>query len=60
MRAFHRAFRIAGLAVVFSRGFNPRPRAAFGPPLPVGVTGAREAMDLEPSMLLVPAAWSSG
>ncbi len=47
MRAFHRAFRIAELPVVFSQGFTPRPRAAFGPPLPVGITGAREAMDLE-------------
>jgi radical SAM family uncharacterized protein/radical SAM-linked protein len=47
MRAFHRAFRIAELPVVFSQGFTPRPRAAFGPPLPVGVTGAREALDLE-------------
>jgi len=47
MRAFHRAFRVAELPVVFSQGFSPRPRAAFGPPLPVGVTGAREALDLE-------------
>lgn len=47
MRAFHRAFRVAELPVVFSQGFTPRPRAAFGPPLPVGVTGGREAMDLE-------------
>ncbi len=47
MRVFHRAFRVAGLPVVFSQGFNPRPRAAFGPPLPVGVTGAREAFDVE-------------
>jgi radical SAM-linked protein len=47
MRAFHRAFRITGIPVVFSQGFTPRPRAAFGPPLPVGITGVREAMDLE-------------
>jgi radical SAM-linked protein len=47
MRVFHRAFRIAELEVVFSQGYSPRPRAAFGPPLPVGVTGAREAFDVE-------------
>jgi radical SAM family uncharacterized protein/radical SAM-linked protein len=47
MRAFHRAFRIAEIPVVFSQGFSPRPRAAFGPPLPVGTTGEREALDLE-------------
>jgi radical SAM family uncharacterized protein/radical SAM-linked protein len=47
MRAFHRAFRVARLPVVMSQGFTPRPRAAFGPPLPLGVTGAREAMDLD-------------
>jgi radical SAM-linked protein len=47
MRAFHRAFRVGRLPVVMSQGFTPRPRAAFGPPLPLGVTGAREAMDLE-------------
>jgi radical SAM-linked protein len=46
MRAFHRAFRVGRLPVVMSQGFTPRPRAAFGPPLPLGVTGAREAMDL--------------
>ncbi len=47
MRAFHRAFRVARLPVVMSQGFTPRPRAAFGPPLPLGVTGEREAMDLD-------------
>jgi radical SAM family uncharacterized protein/radical SAM-linked protein len=47
MRAFHRAFRVARVPVVMSQGFTPRPRAAFGPPLPLGVTGAREAMDVD-------------
>jgi radical SAM family uncharacterized protein/radical SAM-linked protein len=47
MRAFHRAFRVARAPVVMSQGFTPRPRAAFGPPLPLGVTGAREAMDVD-------------
>ncbi len=56
MRVFHRAFRVAGLPVVFSQGFNPRPRAAFGPPLPVGVIGAREAFDVEVEPGRIPAA----
>jgi radical SAM-linked protein len=47
MRAFHRAFRVARVPVVMSQGFTPRPKAAFGPPLPLGVTGAREAMDVD-------------
>ncbi|MBN1307554.1 MAG: TIGR03960 family B12-binding radical SAM protein [Chitinispirillaceae bacterium] len=41
----HRACRMAQLPLAFSHGFNPHPRIAFGPPLPFGVEGAREAFD---------------
>ena len=31
----------------FSEGFNPHPKIAFGPPLPVGVEGQREYVDID-------------
>jgi radical SAM-linked protein len=43
MRAFERAFRRTDLPVAYTEGFNPRIRLAFASPLPVGVTGDREA-----------------
>lgn len=46
MRALERAFRRADLPLVYSQGYNPRPRFAFGSALPVGVTGEREVLDL--------------
>ncbi|MCX6358943.1 MAG: TIGR03936 family radical SAM-associated protein [Armatimonadetes bacterium] len=43
MRAFERAFRRTDLPVAYTEGYNPRIRLAFASPLPVGVTGDREA-----------------
>ena len=43
---FHRAFLIAGIPLAYSAGFNPHPRISFGPPLPSGVIGEREAFDM--------------
>ncbi len=42
-----RAVRRAGIAVEYTRGFNPSPKIAFGPPLGVGVAGMREYFDME-------------
>ncbi|MCK7502832.1 MAG: DUF2344 domain-containing protein [Desulfobacterales bacterium] len=39
MVAILRALRRAGVPLDFSRGFNPKPKVSFGPPLPVGVAG---------------------
>ena len=39
---FTRAARRAGIPMEYSQGFSPRPRTAFGPPLPVGVVGVSE------------------
>ena len=39
---FSRAARRAGIAMEYTQGFSPRPRTAFGPPLPVGVEGVSE------------------
>jgi radical SAM family uncharacterized protein/radical SAM-linked protein len=42
-----RAIRRAGVDVDYSKGFNPSPKIAFGPPLGVGVAGLREYFDME-------------
>ncbi len=42
MRLFQRALRRAETPVLFSRGFNPRPRMSLAVPLPVGVTADQE------------------
>lgn len=46
-RVFDRALRRAQIEVVYSEGFNPHPKIAFGPPLPVGVEGEREYVDID-------------
>ncbi len=38
--------RRSGIEVAYSEGFNPHPKIAFGPPLPVGVEGEREYVDI--------------
>lgn len=45
-RAMERAVRRAGLPVSLTRGFNPHPRMAFAAPLPVGVTGRCEVLEM--------------
>jgi len=40
------ALRRAGLPAAYSQGFNPQALLKFGPPLPVGVEGEAELMDL--------------
>lgn len=45
-RAFERAFRRAGLPLCYSEGFNPRPRLIFASPLPLGIIGLRELVDV--------------
>jgi radical SAM family uncharacterized protein/radical SAM-linked protein len=43
---FHRALSIAQIPVSYSNGFNPHPKVSFGPPLPLGVAGYKEAFDI--------------
>lgn len=45
-RAWERAARRAGLPLAYSRGFRPKPRLTFGPPLAVGSEGLRECVVL--------------
>lgn len=41
-----RAVRRSGLPLVYSQGFNPRPRVSFSPACPVGVESQAEFVDL--------------
>jgi len=43
---FHRAFQMAEVKLAYSNGFNPHARISFGPPLPLAVSGEREAFDI--------------
>jgi radical SAM family uncharacterized protein/radical SAM-linked protein len=45
-RAMLRAFRRARIALVYSQGFNPKPRVQFGPALSVGIESYGEYLDL--------------
>ncbi|GBF34876.1 hypothetical protein DCCM_3996 [Desulfocucumis palustris] len=55
VRTFERAIRRAGLPVAFSQGFNPHPKFSFGCPLPVGIPGREEYMEIELVSELSPA-----
>lgn len=46
LRCFTRAINRSGLPAVFSQGFNPHIKMTFALPLPVGVSGLREAVDI--------------
>ncbi len=46
MRLWERAFRRAGLSLVYSGGFSPHPRISLASPLPVGITSQAELMDV--------------
>jgi radical SAM-linked protein len=47
MTLFHRAAVRAQVPIAFSQGFNPHPKIAFGPALPVGMESGTEFLDLE-------------
>jgi len=47
LRLFERAFKRAGIRVVHSEGFNPRPRIVFAQPMPLGLTSEGEFADVE-------------
>jgi len=47
LRTMERSARRAKLPLAFTEGFNPHPRVSFAAPLPVGVEGEDEYMDLE-------------
>jgi len=45
-RQLHLALRRSGLPAAYSKGYHPHPLFKFGPPLPVGVVGLRECLDI--------------
>jgi radical SAM-linked protein len=45
-RQLHLALRRSGLPAAYSKGYHPHPLLKFGPPLPVGVVGLRECLDI--------------
>ena len=47
VRTVERTLRRSGLPMAFSEGFNPHPKFSFALPLPVGVAGLDEYMDME-------------
>ena len=47
LRTMERSARRARLPLAFTEGFNPHPKVSFAAPLPVGVEGEDEYMDLE-------------
>ena len=47
MRLFQRAFKRAGLPLVHSKGFNPRPSVSIALPLSVGIESRCELLDFE-------------
>ncbi|MFH1007478.1 MAG: TIGR03960 family B12-binding radical SAM protein [Candidatus Latescibacterota bacterium] len=46
-RAFDRAIRQARIPIAYSQGFHPHPKAAFGPPLALGLESVAEYVDLQ-------------
>lgn len=55
VRFFDRSTRRAELPVAFSEGFNPHPKFSFAAPLPVGIAGLDEYMDMDLKEQLDPA-----
>ena len=47
IRIFERAFRRSGIKLVYSQGFHPHPRIAYGPPLGMSFTSEAEYMDVQ-------------
>jgi radical SAM-linked protein len=46
MRVWERALRRAGIPMLYSQGYNPRPKISLAAPLAVGISGDREIMDV--------------
>jgi len=46
MRLWQRALHRAEISLAYSEGFSPHPRISLAAPLPIGVTGEAELMDI--------------
>ena len=49
MQTIFRCLRRSGIDLEWTVGFNPRIKASFCPPLPLGLSGLQEFMDLWPA-----------
>lgn len=47
IRLFRSAFKIAGVRLVYSKGFNPHPKMSFALPLPLGYSSDCEILEFE-------------
>ena len=47
MRLLMRVFRRAGVELIYSKGYHPKPQVAFGPALSLGVQALSEVCDLQ-------------
>lgn len=47
LRLFKRAFKKSGIALAYSKGFNPHPKMGFAQPLSLGYTSFCELLELE-------------
>ena len=54
IRLWQRAFRRADIPLAYSEGFNPHPKISVAAPLPLGVTGEAELMDIFLSKWVTP------
>ena len=54
MKAFERSFNRAGLPMTLTQGFNPHPVMSFAAPVPVGMDGEEEYLDMELNKDLAP------
>lgn len=55
-----RAMNRAGIPLLYTQGFHPTPKTAFGPPLSVGMAGLNEYVDMEVTPLLTLSAIKDG
>ena len=46
VRSIQRSLRRSGVPLCYSKGFSPHARMSFGPPLPLGVLGEGEYLDV--------------
>ena len=55
MKLFKNAFKIAGIRLDYSQGFNPHPKMGFAQPLPLGYSSLCELLEFETKEYMEPA-----
>ena len=57
VNALQRVFRRAGIEILYSEGFHPKPLMSFGPALPLGMEGKAEFFEFKSKACLDPGAF---